>query len=197
WLFGSVGLNRGFGGNPVSGFIKLHIDMYNYNISYKSSNKSVANAWQWLTLEKPTLFAVDQHSETTAACQAAANCKLVLSTLGNPLIWWLGTLALIALTYALLRRSETRGTLVLVGFAAGWVPWLIFTQRSAFQFYAVAFEGFLVMALAWAIAKLPSRRMALATTAIVLVSFLFLPYQLGTAQPDWYWALTRWLPGWQ
>ncbi|MEI6590985.1 MAG: glycosyltransferase family 39 protein, partial [Actinomycetes bacterium] len=24
WLFGSVGLNRGFGGNPVSGFIKLH-----------------------------------------------------------------------------------------------------------------------------------------------------------------------------
>jgi dolichyl-phosphate-mannose--protein O-mannosyl transferase len=171
--------------------------MYNYNIGYKSSNKSVANAWQWLTLEKPTLFAFDQHSEATATCQAAANCKLVLSTLGNPLIWWLGTLALIALTYALLRRSEKRGTLVLVGFAAGWVPWLIFTQRSAFQFYAVAFEGFLVMALAWAIAKLTFRRMALAATAIVLVSFLFLPYQLGTAQPDWYWALIRWLPGWQ
>ncbi len=197
WLFGSTGLDRNFGGNAISAFIKLHIDMYNYNIGYRSSNQSVANAWQWLTLEKPTLFAIDPHSAATAACQTGANCKVVLSTLGNPLIWWLGTLAIMGLTFALLRRSETRGTLALVGFAAGWLPWLIFTQRSAFQFYAVAFEGFLAMALAWAIAKLPARRLAIAATAIVLVSFLFLPYQLGTAQPDWYWALVRWLPGWQ
>ena len=197
WLFGSVGLDRNFGGNPIAAFVKLHIDMYNYNIDYRSSNKSVANAWQWLTLEKPTLFAVDPHSAATAACQAGANCKVVLSTLGNPLIWWLGTAAVIALCFALIRRSETRGTLALLGFAAGWLPWLIFTQRSAFQFYAVAFEAFLAMTLAWAAAKLPARRLGIAATAIVLVSFLFLPYQLGTAQPDWYWALVRWLPGWQ
>jgi dolichyl-phosphate-mannose--protein O-mannosyl transferase len=171
--------------------------MYNYNIGYRSSNKSVANAWQMLTLEKPTLFAVDPHSAATAACQSAANCKIVLSTLGNPLIWWLGALAIAVLSFELVRRSETRGTLALLGFAAGWVPWLIFTGRSAFQFYAVAFEPFLAIILAWALAKLPSRRLGIATALIVLVSFLFLPYQLGTAQPDWYWALVRWLPGWQ
>jgi dolichyl-phosphate-mannose-protein mannosyltransferase len=197
WWFGSTGLDRNFGGNPIAAFIKLHIDMFNYNIAYRSTNKNVANAWQWLTLEKPTLFAVDPHSAATAACQSGANCKVVLSTLGNPLIWWLGVLALVVLAFELLRRSESRGWLALVGFAAGWLPWLIFTQRSAFQFYAVAFQPFLAMALAWALPKLPARRLAIVTAAIVLLSFLFLPYQLGTAQPDWYWALVRWLPGWQ
>jgi dolichyl-phosphate-mannose--protein O-mannosyl transferase len=196
WFTSSIGYDRSFAGNPLAAFIKLHVDMFNYNLHYHSSNPSVASAWGWPILWQPTIFAVDPHSHASAACAVATGCKLMVTTLGNPLIWWVGTIAVLVLLWARIRGAETRSSLILLLAGAAWLPWH-FTDRSTFQFYAVVLAPFWCIALAWLVAKLPLRRAAIFAATAVLVSFAFLPYQLGTAQPDWYWQITRWMPLWQ
>ena len=53
-----------------------------------------------------------------------------------------------------LRRSVTREAFILTGIAAGYLPWLLYLGRTVFQFYTIAFEPFLVLALTAAIALL-------------------------------------------
>ena len=52
-----------------------------------------------------------------------------------------------------LARRDWRAGAVLLGVAAGWLPWFLFADRTQFYFYAVAFVPFLVLvdhACAWA-----------------------------------------------
>ena len=49
---------------------------------------------------------------------------------------------------ALDRSRDWRSGAVLAGIAAGWVPWLLYLDRTIFTFYAVVFVPFVVMAVA-------------------------------------------------
>ena len=48
----------------------------------------------------------------------------------------------------LVRRREWQVGAVLVGIAAGYLPWLAFSGRTVFQFYTIAFEPYLLLGLA-------------------------------------------------
>ena len=99
-----------------------------------------------------------------------------------------------------------------LGFAAGYLPWLLTVGRSAvFQFYTVTFAPYLVMALTIAIwrmlatgdqAGIPirtSRRWVVGVFlgATVLVSAYFLPLWIGIQTSFEFWNLHMWLPGWR
>jgi hypothetical protein len=44
-------------------------------------------------------------------------------------------------------RRDWRAGLIITGVAGGWLPWLLYLNRTVFFFYAVAWEPFLVLAL--------------------------------------------------
>jgi dolichyl-phosphate-mannose--protein O-mannosyl transferase len=196
WWVSSNGYDRNYSANPLVSFLKLHVDMFNYNIDYRSSNESVTSAWGWPILWQPTAFVREPKFRGGGSCPEIDGCQVIVSTLGNPLIWWGGSVALLALVWFAVKGLDRRAAVLLVAVAAGWLPWLV-VNRSSFQFYAVVIAGFWCIALAWLVAKLPTQRMALIATSVALVSFVFLPYQYGTPQPDWYWQLTSWLPLWR
>lgn len=100
----------------------------------------------------------------------------------------------------------------LVGFLAGYAPWLITTSRTAvFQFYTVVFAPYLVLALTLVLWRLIvtgeraggdialSRRWMVGVflAATVLISAYFLPLWTGWPIPFAYWNIHMWLPGWR
>lgn len=117
--------------------------------------------------------------------------------------------AIIYLTVTLLRRRSTwQATMVLTGVAAGYLPWLLYANRTVFQYYTVAFEPYLILALTLTIGRLLTRedrrqRKAVVQLLTVLavvagaVSVLFYPLWAGQQAPAVLWYLHAWIPSWR
>ncbi|MEI4867168.1 hypothetical protein Q8G45_28705, partial [Klebsiella pneumoniae] len=71
------------------------------------------------------------------------HCIAVISAVPNPLIWYGGVAAAVYLLYRLVRGWITRQpigaelSIPLVGLAVTYLPWLMFPERTIFQFYTV------------------------------------------------------------
>ncbi len=177
--------------------------MYGYHIGEHTPHAYQANPFGWLFLLRPT--SMYWHAE--------GNTAETILGLANPLIWWAGTAALGFLVFRLvrglaLRRRVTTEAFVLTGIAAGYLPWLV-VGRTAFQFYTIAFEPFLILALVAAIAVLlgsprdPEARRVSGLRAVgtflvlcVVLSAFFLPIWTGAEIPRWYMTLHFWFPTW-
>ena len=106
-------------------------------------------------------------------------------------------------------RRDWRAGAVLVGIAAGWLPWLLYLNRTIFTFYTIVYVPFVVTALAMSMGTMigpssasESRRRwgALAAGAllllIVLVAWWMYPIWTGQVLPYEQWKLRMWMPTW-
>jgi dolichyl-phosphate-mannose--protein O-mannosyl transferase len=122
------------------------VSIYNYNIGESRPHSYQANPFTWLFLVRPTsMFYSDALDCGTQHCGAS------ITGLANPLIWWAATAALFYLVYRLARYREWRVGFILMGIVAGYLPWLMYSSRTIFQFYTIAFEPYLLLALTMAI----------------------------------------------
>jgi len=119
-----------------------HAEMLNFHTNLRSEHNYRANPWGWPIMTRPTSF----FYEGKPTCGAPA-CSQEVIPLGNPFIWWLGVIALIALIALIILRKHRAALPIIIGFAAGWVPWLPFAYRTTFHFYSVVFVPFTIMAL--------------------------------------------------
>ena len=139
-----------------------------------------------------------------------ASCGASITGLANPLIWWAATAASLFLIYRFARKREWRVGIILLGFAAGYLPWLLYTERTVFQFYTIAFEPFMILALTLVIGLIlgsrndpaESRNRAFATVGVfgglaVALSIFFWPLWTGAQIPYEFLAAHWWLPSWR
>ena len=112
------------------------------------------------------------------ACAAAAGstCLRQVLLLGNPVVWWFGTVAALWAVLAWVGRRDWRYGLVTVGIAATWLPWLRYDDRPIFFFYAIACLPFIVLAITLVLGRLigSSRRPSARRTTGVVVAGSFL-----------------------
>jgi dolichyl-phosphate-mannose--protein O-mannosyl transferase len=107
------------------------------------------------------------------------------------------------------RYREWQVGLILVGLAAGYLPWLGYLNRTVFQFYSIAFEPFMVLALVFVIGLVLGRRddltwrreRGIAVVVIYLafvlaVSAFFFPIWSGMPVVPTFRQLHFWLPSW-
>lgn len=179
--------------------------MYGYHVNEHTPHSYQANPLTWLFLVRPT----------SMFWHANGNSAETILGLANPLIWWAGTAAVFFLVFRLVRSLVRRQSparadaFILVGLAAGYLPWLLYLGRTVFQFYTIAFEPFLVLALTAAIATLlgtaadaESRRvLGLRVVGVflvlcVLLSVFFWPIWSGLEIPRWYMNMHFWFPSW-
>jgi dolichyl-phosphate-mannose--protein O-mannosyl transferase len=173
--------------------------MYAFHVGLSQPHPYQASPLTWLLLVRPTSM---WYSASPGGAEA-------ITSIANPLIWWASVAALLFLAYRSFARPDWRVGLVLTGVVAGYAPWLLYPDRTVFQFYTIAFEPYLILALVCGIAILvgrpgedPSRRSVSLTVvgvflavAIVLSAFWY-PMWTSTWVPDWFIRLHYWLPGW-
>jgi dolichyl-phosphate-mannose--protein O-mannosyl transferase len=69
--------------------------------------------------------------------------------LGTPVLWWSFLPALGVVAWVGLARRDWRTAPILLGAAAGIVPWFFIDDRVMFYFYALPAEPFLVLAVVY------------------------------------------------
>jgi len=178
-----------------------------------------SNPVGWLVLARPISFYWAE-----PACTAKGGCAAEVLAIGTPLIWWGGTLALLFclfwwlsgligdLVFGRTPRRDWRAGAVLLGLAAGWLPWVWYAwhdNRTEFYYYAIAFEPFMLIAITLCLGLIigPSRaapvRRALGSLAAgsylvaVLLNLAYL-YPILTAEviPYTDWLSRMWFHRW-
>lgn len=181
-------------------FWHLEAAVYNYHVNEHSPHPYAANPLSWLFLVRPTQMyvnAVDDGWEN-------------ITSIANPIIWWCATAAVFYLVYRLVRRREWQVGLILMGMVAGYLPWLMYINRTVYQFYTIAFEPYMIIGLAFVIGLAlgsrgdprPVRTRALVIVGVffvvcVLVSAWFWPVWTGMPVPTWFLTMHYWLPTWR
>ncbi len=177
----------------------------NFHAGLSTPHTYQANPLTWLFLVRPT----SMHYENLGDGRAEA-----ILDIANPFLWWGATAALgflcVRVVLRLLRgRTVTTEAFILTGVAAGYLPWLLYLGRTVFQFYTIAFEPFLVLALTAALAAVagsrtdPERRRVAGLTTVgvylgvvALTSAFFWPMWSGQPTPVWFLQLHYWLRSW-
>lgn len=217
WFVTSGGYDRQWAeqaGNAASGWLSwvplplqslwhFHQSAYTYHVGVHTPHPWQANPLTWLFMIRPT----NMYYADSAGC--GGGCTESIIGLGNPLIWWAGAIAAGYLVYRLIRRREWAVGAILVGLAAGYLPWLAYLDRTVFQFYSIAFEPFLLLALTFVIGLVLGNRgdprwrrergiltVAIFLIAVVLVSAFFLPIWTAQPIPPLLRQLHFWLPSW-
>jgi dolichyl-phosphate-mannose--protein O-mannosyl transferase len=189
-----------------------HAEMLNFHTHLTSPHSYQSNAWSWLLQTRPTSFFYESRDAGVDGCSvpnASDKCSTEVLALGNPIIWWAATFALVHQAWRWFSRRDWRSGAVVLAVLAGWLPWLGFQGRTIFTFYAVAFVPFLCMVLAMTLGTIlgpsdatPRRRTVGASVAgsIVLLalaaSWFFYPVWSGEVIPYTAWQIRMWFPTW-
>ncbi|HEX3678981.1 MAG TPA: phospholipid carrier-dependent glycosyltransferase [Galbitalea sp.] len=184
-------------------------DIYNFNINEHSPHPYAANPLTWLLMIRPTSMYftsanLGQHGCTVSFCGSS------ITGIANPLIWYAGVAAAIYLLYRLIRYREWRVGLILAGLGAGYLPWLLYTDRTVFQFYTIDFEPYLILAIGFVASMLigtrgdPAYRRAIGMrwiavflVAAIAISIFFWPLWTGQQIDFKYMQLHYWVPTWE
>ena len=145
----------GFIPEPLRNLWHYHWEMWNFHTHLTVAHNYRANPWGWPLLWRPTSFYYA--SDPTCAGAPKVTCSQEVIALGNPVIWWAGFVAIFVLLAIAIMRKHRAALPILVGFAAGWLPWLPFAYRTTFQFYSVVYLPFTIMALVMCIQLLDQR----------------------------------------
>jgi dolichyl-phosphate-mannose-protein mannosyltransferase len=196
--------------NPFRSLWNYVDQQYGFNANLQSPHPYQSNPWSWFVMGRPVAFYYESPKTGTQGCKPSmGSCSAEVLALGNPLLWWFATGAILFLFWRWIARHDWRAAAILAGIAAGIVPWMWYAQRTIFSFYAIAFLPFMVLGATMAIGAIlgradasPTRRVwgaAAAGTIVVGVVALFAyfyPIYTGQTIPYSDWANHMWLPSW-
>ena len=205
WILGTEGWGRQAEGSWWQSLWAYHQNAFSFHTTLDSEHPYEANAFEWLLALRPTAFFFERF-ENAEICGALGDCTVAITAIPNLVVFFGGLLALLWLVPRILKD---RTALVLVlGFLAGWLPWVIYLDRTVFQFYTVVLMPFFAIALAyvlhhyWRIGVIRGwqlkreRRISVLVLATVLVAVYFASIWMGLATPDWVWRIQMLLPIW-
>ncbi|NCT92330.1 phospholipid carrier-dependent glycosyltransferase [Cellulomonas sp. APG4] len=187
---------------PLRSLVQYHQDMWAFHTHVTTEHPYEAHPLGWLVQARPTSFFYE--SPDGALC-GAERCAQTVTSLGNPLLWWAGTAAVLACVWWVLRRRDHVALAALSGVVAGWLPWFAYTHRTIFTFYAVVLLPWLVLCLTWAVARMlewgrrdPLVRViaVVALGLVVATSVFFWPLWTGQVTTLRFWQLHQWFPSW-
>ena len=192
---------------PLQSLWHFHQEQYNFSVNLHTPHSYQSSPLTWLFELRPTAFWYTYCDAIKTDCPKADGNVLAILPLGNPYIWFPAAIAAI---YLLVRYISTRDNvagLLLLGIGAGYLPWMLYLNRTVFQFYSIIFLPFTILSLVYVL-KLwlksrpkthqPQTRAVLLAfvTLIALISVYFLPLWVGSWVPYWYWKAHMWIPSW-
>jgi dolichyl-phosphate-mannose-protein mannosyltransferase len=194
--------------NAVRSLAHYHLEAYKFHQGLSADHPYEASAWSWLVLGRPTSFFYESPQPGSPGC-GTGNCASAILSVGNPLIWWSAAICLGVLLFWWAGRRDWRAGAILAGIAAGYLPWFLYPDRTMFYFYAVSFEPFLILALAYCLGLVLGKRtdplwrrrsglyvVALFVVTAVVVSAFFYPVWTAETIPYQDWRFRMWMPSW-
>ena len=206
WILGSDGWGR----QPERGWfgplVDYHKNAYSFHTGLESDHPYESNAFAWLLMLRPVAFYFNR-DESGEGCEFLPECNQAITAIPNLVIWYGGLLAIIWLLVRQFRNLRLEELAILAGFLAGWLPWVLYLERTTFIFYAVVLSPFYALALSYGlhhywrkglVMNRPwrTRRVAIFVIAAVLFAFFYLSIWMGFETPYWVWRTQMLFPWW-
>lgn len=194
---------------PLQNLWKFHQDVYGFHVGLSSPHGYMSPAWQWPLLVRPTSmhFARDAYGQN--GCLAPEGCVENVYSMPNPLVWYAAVAAVLWLCWRFAIARDWRIAFALTGVALTYVPWLLYPERTIFQFYTVVILPFLMLSLAFALRDIAGppgadayrratgQRLVIVFLGVaLLVAAFWYPVVTGMPVPEWFYRMHNWMPGW-
>lgn len=111
--------------------------------------------WAWPMSLRPMLYYYEGGDEVTGCGEE--KCVEAILLVGTHAIWWLAIPVLAWAAWRAVANRDSRYVYPLVGYAAGFVPWLITFDRQMYFFYASALVPFFVILLVLALGEIAGK----------------------------------------
>lgn len=171
-----------------------HHDVYSFHTGFLNQSTHVyqSNPWGWLVLNRPV--GVDsqldiQPGDQGCAALAGSTCLRQVLLLGNPVVWWFGTAAVLWSLVMWVARRDWRYGLVVVGVAATWLPWFRYDDRPIFSYYASMSLPFLVLGATLLLGEMVGRSDASVTRRTVGTAVAGSVVVLTLVAFAWFWPI--------
>jgi len=170
-------------GHSPGDWWELHRQMLQFNLNLDATHPYASRAWTWIIDYRPVWYYFESQEKYRGVI-----------AIGNPFLWWLATVALVAAPLlALLRRSSSLLPAAAL-IAVLYLPWFA-TSRTSFLFYMTPVAPFLAILVAAALAlfagrpELPRGGWLTLAAAAVATALLWLP--VGLLATWVFWGLPR------
>jgi len=205
WFTSDRGWSRQWSNNPIISWLHYHGEMLSFHTGLTEDHSYQSNPWSWLVMGRPTSFFYDAPQNC-----GDKDCAREVLALGTPILWWVGTIAITIvigfwIKSLIARRTDQAANLVVIGIAAGYLPWFAMQQRTTFTFYAIVFQPFLILAIVYC-AKLildsdlkpvVSQSIVAGIFITILLCFIyFLPLFTGQVMTYDAWKMRMWFDSW-
>ncbi len=205
WFISNRGWSRQWSSNPFISWLHYHSEMLNFHTGLTEKHPYEANPWSWLVMGRPTSF----FYESPQGC-GAKDCAQEVLALGTPILWWVGTIALAVVVGYWIKslihhRVDSAANIVVLGIAAGYLPWFAMQQRTVFSFYAIIIEPFMIVAIVYCAKLLLGSGLKPAVSQsivggifalIVLCFIFFIPLFTGQIITYEDWRVRMWFESW-
>ncbi|MCU1581726.1 MAG: hypothetical protein JWO01_1114 [Microbacteriaceae bacterium] len=195
--------------HAIQSFWYYQSAVYNFHLNEHAAHPYAANPLGWLFLIRPTSMYYVGSTFGQLGCTSSGGCSQAITEIANPLIWWAAVAAAFYLLYRLIRFRDWKAGLILSGIAVGYLPWLMYLDRTVFQFYTIAFEPYLILAITAVIGLIIGDRLDPAwrrlsgirvvtiflVCAVVLSAFWY-PMWTAIQIPQWFTSLHYWFRSW-
>jgi dolichyl-phosphate-mannose--protein O-mannosyl transferase len=131
--------------SPLISLFEYNKAMLAFNTGLHVHHPYQSEPWTWLALARPVSYF--WHCTKVASNGSCIGDAQEVLALGTPLLWWSSIITLLVCLGWWLTRRDWRAGAVLLGVAAGWLPWFLYPARTQFYFYAVSFVPFLVLSI--------------------------------------------------
>ena len=167
------------------------VSMLSYHGLLVAEHPYSSSWWQWILNSRPILYVNDYRGDYRSSFAA----------FGNPIIWWGGFLAMIAMAVRVVKFRDGKALFILLGYLTQLLPWVAIS-RLVFIYHYFPSTLFLVLAMAHVINTIVDRgqgkhmQIVYGYTASSGIMFaMFYPAITGIFVPHWYFAsFARWLP---
>ncbi len=164
-------------GHSPEQFIQLQQQMWWYHTNLKATHSYTSPWWSWPLNLYPVWYFVDYQKNTMANIFAS----------GNSVVFWLGSGAIILTAWEVIKKRSLNLILVLLGFAAFWLPWAI-SPRIMFLYHFSPSVPFLSLALGRQISlileKEKGKKLAFVILLAILIGFILMfPFLTGIPLP--------------
>lgn len=180
-------------GNSFGDFLILQKSMYYYHKDLDATHPYSSQWWQWPLMLKPVFIYLKSLGEQSA----------YIYTMGNPFIWWTGSLFTIAgIILSIIKRNFAL-LLVVMGLFAFWIPWIISPRSLTFIYHFFPSILFMLLVIGYFLCYLWSRYkyfkyvVCLYLILAIATFIYFYPITAGTPIPNTEIGDYMWIKSWR
>ena len=175
--------------NIFSKFIELNTELYQSNARLTTPHPYSSQWYEWPLMARSIFYWVEGGAR--------------IYFLGNPLIYWLSTIAVIYFlidNFKKIKFTSLNRSLLASGYLLNLLPF-IFIGRVMFLYHYFTSLIFAIIILAYSLDKLTEKNKKTVFNSVlvgsVILFLFFSPLTYGLSIPEWYYDLMTWLPSWQ